>query len=147
MSLQNLLKIGKLAEHRTNADQVNRLLSSADRSLDDARNETISLESRLDIAYRSIMQASMVALWANGCRPAKNAPGHHATMIQSLTHSIGLDSDLMAVLDTFRVKRNAIDYTGEDVDNGSVDACIEAADDLIKLVRLWLIENKAELVD
>ena len=105
MSLQNLLKIGALAEHVTDADQVDRMLASAGRSIDDARQESISLETRLDAAYRAVMQVSMVALWANGLRPSKSAPGHHSTMIQSLTHSVGLDNDRMLVLDTFRVKR------------------------------------------
>jgi len=100
----------------------------------------------LDIAYRAIMQVSMIALWANGYRPAKNTPGHHVTMIQSLTHSIGLDNDRMVVLDTFRVKRNAIDYTGEDVDEASVEACIAAADDLIHCLQIWLSENRSDLL-
>ena len=87
----------------------------------------------------------MVALWANGCRPAKGKPGHHQTMIQSLAHSIGLDRDQMLLLDTFRVKRNAIDYTGEDVDEASVEECIEAADNLSRRVNQWLTNNKPEL--
>jgi hypothetical protein len=146
MSLQNLLKIGKLAEHKTNADQVGRLLASAGRNIQDSLQESISLESRLDIAYRSIMQVSMIALWANGYRPAKNAPGHHVTMIQSLTHSIELDNNRMVVLDTFRAKRNAIDYTGEDVDESSVEACIAAAEDLIQRLHIWLSENRPDLL-
>ncbi len=146
MSLQNLLKIGRLVEHRTDADQVGRLLVSARRNIEDSRQDSISWESRLDIAYRAIMQVSMIALWANGYRPVKNAPGHHVTMIQSLTHSIGLDNDHMVVLDTFRVKRNAIDYTGEDVDEASVEACIAAADDLIHCLQIWLSENRSDLL-
>ena len=146
MSLQNLLKIKKLAEHRTDAYQVGRLLASARRNLDDSRQASISSESRLNIAYGAIMQLSMIALWANGYRPAKNAPGHHATIIQSLTQSIGIDSDRMVVLDTFRVKRNAIDYTGEDVDEDSVQACIAAADDLNQCLQKWLTENRPDLL-
>jgi len=30
----------------------------------------------------------------------------------------------MLVMDTFRVKRNTADYTGEEVDEASVEACI-----------------------
>jgi hypothetical protein len=100
----------------------------------------------LNIAYRAIMQASMIALWANGYRPAKNSPGHHVTMIQSLTHSIRLDNNRMVVLDTFRVKRNAIDYTGEDVDEASVEACTAGADDLIQCLQTWLSENRPDLL-
>ena len=67
MSLQNLLKIGQLEEHETNAEQVRRMLDSAKRGITDARQESISPETRLDAAYRAITQLCMVALWANGC--------------------------------------------------------------------------------
>jgi len=92
------------------------------------------------------MQTSMVALWANGYRPSKSAPGHHQTMIQSLIHSVGLENDRILLLNTFRVKRNAIDYTGEDVDVASVESCIEAADYLLRHLRTWLAENRADLL-
>lgn len=147
MSLQNLLKIGQLEEHETDATQVGRMLQSAARSIADARQESISPETRLDAAYRAITQLSMVALWANGFRPAKSKPGHHQTMIQSLVHTIDLDRDDMLLLDTFRVKRNAIDYTGEDVDEDSVSECIGAADRLMTKVSGWLADNKPELTE
>lgn len=146
MSLQNLLKIGRLAEHKTDKNQVGKLLVAAERSIADARLDSISLHSRLDIAYRAVMQLSMVALWANGYRPSRSAPGHHQTMLQSLVLSIGLDRDQMLLLDTFRVKRNAIDYTGDDVDENSVEACIEAADSLRVSLNSWLAQNKPELL-
>ncbi len=52
----------------------------------------------------------------------------------------------MLLLDTFRVKRNAIDYTGDDVDENSVEACIEAADSLRVSLNSWLAQNKPELL-
>ena len=146
MSLQNLLKVGRLAEHQTDNNQVGKLLVAAERSIADARLDSISLHSRLDIAYRAVMQLSMIALWANGYRPSRSAPGHHQTMLQSLVLSIGLDRDQMLLLDTFRVKRNAIDYTGDDVDENSVEACIEAADSLRVSLNNWLAQNKPELL-
>ena len=145
MSLQNLLEIGQLEAHETNADQVRRMLDSAERSIADARQKSISSETRLDAAYRAITQLCMVALWANGFRPSRSKPGHHQTMIQSLVHSVELDKDQMLLLNIFRVKRNAIDYTGDDVDEASVDECIEAADNLLRHVAQWLTENKPEL--
>lgn len=145
MSLRNLLKIGRLAEHETDAAQSARLLASARRSIDDSRQGSISSESRLDIAYRAITQLSMLALWANGYRPARNAPGHHVTMIQSLTHSVALDDDRMLLLDSFRVKRNAIDYTGEEVDETSAEECTGAAEDLLVFLTTWLTENRPDL--
>ena len=146
MSLQNLLKIGQLADHETDKEQVGKLLAAAARCIEDAGQESISPETRLDAAYRAIMQYSMLALWANGYRPSKSAPGHHQTMIQSLVHSINLDRDQMLLLDTFRVKRNAIDYTGDDVDENSVEACIDAAERLRGHLNSWLAKNKPELL-
>ena len=146
MSLQNLLKAGQLERHDTDADQVRRMLQSAERSINDARQESISLETRLDAAYRAITQLCMVAMWANGYRPARSKPGHHQTMIQSLVHSGVLGRDEMLLLDTFRVKRNAIDYTGDHVDEGSVDECVRAADSLLRHVIGWLTQESPDLM-
>jgi len=146
MSLQNLLKIRQLDEHVTDAAQLGRLLGAAERGIVDAQQDSISLETRFDAAYRSIMQISMAALWANGFRPSKSAPGHHMTMIQSLCHSVALSNDRMLVLDTFRVKRHGLNYSGEDVDETSVEACTDAAGDLLRHVKAWLVENKPELI-
>ncbi len=146
MSLQNLATIGQLIEHETDKEQVGKLMDAAARCIADAREESISMETRLDAAYKASMQLAMLALWANGYRPAKNKPGHHQTMIQSLVHTIGLDNDNMLLLDTFRVKRNAIDYTGELVDEGSVTNCIEAAVHLQEKLQCWLAENRPDLL-
>jgi hypothetical protein len=142
LSLQNLLRIGRLTEHSVDKKEIAKLMAAAERYLGDARQETISCETRLAAAYRAIVQYSTVALSANGYRPSKSAPGHHQTMIQSLTHSVKLDPDQMLLLDTFRVKRNAIAYTGEDVDESSVEACIEAAEYLRDHLNGWLADNR-----
>ena len=146
MSLQNLLKIGQLAEHVADKKQISKMLAAAERYLVDARQETVSCETRLGAAYQAITQYSMVALSANGYRPSKNTPGHHQTMIQSLIHSVGLDRDQMLLLDTFRVKRNAIAYTGDDVDEDSVLACITAAEQLRVCVTDWVTSNAPGLI-
>ena len=91
------------------------------------------------------MQVSMVALWANGYRLLSTS-GHHMTMIQSLVTSVGLDTDQMRVLDSFRIKRNAISYSGEDMDESSVAACIVAAEQLMCHVQDWLGKNRPDLI-
>jgi hypothetical protein len=45
MSLKNLHRIGQLEEHKPDATQVRRMLKSAERSIADARQESISPES------------------------------------------------------------------------------------------------------
>lgn len=67
-------------------------------------------------------------------------------LIQMLPHSIGLDVDEMRLLDTFRVKRNAIDYSGEAVDGESLRVCIDAADDLLKQLERWLTTHRSDLI-
>ena len=84
------------------------------------------------------MQLSNVALWANGYRTTKCKSGHHRTAIQALVPAIGLDTGEIRLLDTFRIKRNAVDYTGDLVDDQSVEECIRAAERLQHAVRDWL---------
>ena len=131
VSLSNLLAIGQLKEHPADAGEIARLLLAAERGVADARVQSISAETRFDAAYRSIMQTGLAALMAHGYRPDTNRPGHHATIIQALTLTLGIDTRRVAVLDTLRRKRNLVDYTGEDIDEGSVAACIEAAAQLL----------------
>jgi hypothetical protein len=131
VSLANLLRIGQLKEHPADAGEIARLLLAAERGIADARVQSISPETRFDAAYRSIMQTGLAALMARGYRPDTNRPGHHATIIQLLTLTPGIDTRRVAVLDTLRRKRNLVDYTGEDIDEGSVAACIEAAAQLL----------------
>jgi len=50
MSLENLLKTRQLEPHETNAQQVGKQLNAICRSLEDARQETITAETRLEAA-------------------------------------------------------------------------------------------------
>jgi hypothetical protein len=76
MTLGNLLKIRQLDEHTTDAAQVGKMLESAQISIVDAKELSISLDTRFNAAYRAVTQLAMVALWANGFRPSRSAPGH-----------------------------------------------------------------------
>jgi hypothetical protein len=146
MSLQNLLKIGQLKDHPLDAAEVQRLLAAATRNLADARVTTISPETRFDAAYKAIMQAALAALMANGYRPDTNKPGHHVTVVQGLTLTIGLAAARITVLDTLRRKRNLSDYTGEDIDDSSAEHCITEAEKLLKDVMAWLKSNRPQLI-
>lgn len=146
MTLENLLKIGQVKSHVTDAAEVGRLPDAAKRNLADAQVAAISRETRFDAAYKAIMQAALAALMANGFRPDTNRPGHHATVLQSLPKTIGLQNDRMAVLDVLRRKRNLSDYTGEDIDDVSVQNCLLEAKRLLREVGVWLKKNRPDLV-
>ncbi|MBI3043492.1 MAG: DNA-binding protein [Betaproteobacteria bacterium] len=126
-----MLKTGQLKEHPADAKEIARLLAAAERGVADARVGKISPETRFDAAYRAITQIGLAALMAQGYRPDTNRPGHHMTIIQTLTLTFGIDARRMALLDTLRRKRNLADYTGADIDEASVAACIEAAQKLL----------------
>lgn len=146
MTLENLLKIGQLKSHATDSTEIQRLLSAARRNLADAHVEAVSPETRFDAAYKAIMQAALVALMAHGFRPDTNRPGHHMTVLQSLPITIGLPSGRMTVLDALRRKRNLSDYTGEDIDDISIQNCILEAGRLLRELDAWLKNNTPDLV-
>jgi len=146
MSLDNLLKIGRLKRHQATGAEVLDLLAAAERNLVDARVDSISVENRFDAAYKCLHQAALAGLMACGYRPDTKVAGHHATVIQSLPKTIGIESDRVAVLDALRVKRNLSDYTGKEVDAGSLRICIEEAERLLREVRAWLGATHPELL-
>lgn len=145
MTLDNLLKIGRLKVHAPNRDEVADLLAAAERNLADARVDRISVENRFDAAYKCIMQCALVGLMASGFRPDAKAPGHRQTVIQSLPKSIGLAAERVAVLDALRNKRNLSDYTGKAVDTASLDVCVREAERLLAEVNAWLSRSHPEL--
>jgi hypothetical protein len=146
VTLQNLLRIGRLNAHTPNPAEIQRLLAAAERNLADAKVAAVSEETRFDTAYKAIMQTALVAMMASGFRPATNEPGHHQTLIQSLPLTCGLDKDAWVVLDALRRKRNLSDYTGDPVDAGLRAECEVQAEVLMKHVRKWLKQQHPELL-
>ncbi len=146
MTLQNLLKIGQLKEHPPNREEIGRLLAAARRNLADAKVTAVSPETRFDAAYKAIMQTALAALMAHGYRPDTNRPGHHLTIVQGLSLTIGLLPARIAVLDTLRRQRNVADYTGEDVDDSSARHCAKEAEHLLTDVTTWLKTNRPGLM-
>lgn len=145
MTLENLSSIGRLKPHSPTRVEVQRLLASAETSLRDARIKDNSPATRLDAAYKSMMQAALAALLANGYRPATSQPGHQQTAIQTLPKTIGLAPERMRLLDAFRRARNRSDYEGEPVEETTTRECIEAATRVLVEVRAWLTKHRPDL--
>jgi len=124
---------------------VQRLLAAAAVSLEDAQIPGLNEVSRFDLAYRSIMQHATLALHACGYRTPTSKPGHHMTLIQTLSLTIGLDSATVLLLDALRKQRNGIDYHGDFVSQAMVDTCLAQAQALSSRVRSWLAETHPDL--
>ena len=140
------LDIGRLKTHKASRAEVARLLASAEASRRDAQRADLSNGSRLDLAYKPIMQAALAALYGNGYRPSTNEPGHQQTTIQALPMTVGLTAGRMTVLDGFRRARNLADYEGAEVEEAKARECAECAERLIKDVRDWLKKNRPDLL-
>jgi uncharacterized protein (UPF0332 family) len=122
-------------------------LSAAKRNIVDAHVGEISAENRFDAAYKAIMQLANAALQANGFRTLTSKPGHHMTMIQTLSQTVGVDKETVIVLDALRKQRNVADYSGDIVPTSAVDECVTHAEALLDTVVNWLEANKPELIE
>lgn len=123
MTLENLLKLGRLHAHEPAAREIQSLLAAAHRNLRDAGVDAISAETRFDAAYKSLLQSALAVLMATGYRPSTSEPGHHATILQSLPKTIGLPAPRLIILDALRKKRNLADYTGMELDEPLMREC------------------------
>ena len=146
MSLKNLVGIS-LESIAPDGNAISRLISAAERNIADSQVKTISDETRFDAAYKAIMQLANTALRANGYRTLTNKPGHHMTMIQCLSLTIGSTHETIILLDTLRKQRNAADYTGDIIPRSSVLECISQSQQLLTEVTQWIMKNKPELMD
>jgi len=138
MTLENLLRIGKLKAHAADEVEIARLLESADRALRDAAAAALSSDSRLDLAYRARMQAALTAVVANGYRPATSEPGHHRLLLQALPKTIGMAPERVQVLEAYRKARNQMDYRGVPVSDAVARECVADARRLLAEVRAWI---------
>ena len=132
INLKNLIGISLDSIELDNL-MIQKLLEAAQSSLQDAKLNTLSNESRFDLAYKAIMQLANAALQAKGYRVLTSKPGHHQLMIQALPLTMGLDNTTVILLDQLRKQRNAIDYSGDIVSDALTSEVIAQAETLLKL--------------
>lgn len=124
--LDNLVKIGKLKPERATADEIAGLIRSGEARLADAKNETLSIESRFDLAYNAAHALALAALRAAGYRSE-----NRYLVFQCLQHTLDLASEQWRVLDQAHRQRNVSEYEGElDVDIQLIEATIRVADEV-----------------
>ena len=147
MSLDNLVKIGKLHRHAPQRDEIQRLLRGLDRGLADTRVAGLSSEGRLAAAYDALLRIATIALRATGYRTTTDQPGHHAITLQALQLTLGVESDLLVQIDAFRRKRNLAAYEGDDsVSDSDLAALLSIVDDLKGRLNAWLAAQHPDLL-
>jgi hypothetical protein len=99
------------------------LLRTGVARLADARNATLALESRFDLAYNAAHALCLAALRRQGYRA-----GNRYIVFQVLPHTLGLGPAVWRVLDKCHNTRNLGEYEGLlDVDERLVTDLIVAA--------------------
>lgn len=122
-ALENLCGPGKpLQKESFDASEFSGLLRSGIARLKDARNATLALESRFDLAYNAAHSLSLAAL-----RKKSYRSGNRYIVFQVLPHTLGLGAEVWRVLDKCHNTRNLGEYEGMlDVDERLVADLITA---------------------
>ena len=129
-NLQNLERINQLKAEIPSKEEFNGLVISGQRRLKDAENESLSLESRFDLAYNATHALSLAALRWHGYRS-----NNRYLVFQCLEHTANIPSAKWRVLDKAHKKRNLAEYEGiVDVDSALVDSIIRVAREIEKSV-------------
>jgi hypothetical protein len=133
-ALDNLTGPGKpLKAEPPDASELEGLKRSGLARLKDARNQTLSLESRFDLAYNAAHALCLAALRHLGYRA-----NHRYIVFQTLPHTLGLGPEVWRVLDKCHHLRNVAEYEGAlDVDARIVTDLVAACETVAaKLVEL-----------
>jgi hypothetical protein len=130
--LENLSGPGKaLKAEAPDATEIAGLLRTGAARLADARNASLALESRFDLAYNAAHALCLAALRRKGYRA-----GNRYIVFQVLPHTLGLGPEVWRVLDMCHNKRNLGEYEGLlEVDDRLVADLITAADRVAKALK------------
>jgi len=122
--LANLARIGKLAVEPGSRSELEGLFNSGTERLADARNESLALSSRFDLAYNAAHSFSLAALRWHGFRSESRY-----LVFQALPHTLGLPATVWRVLAKAHEVRNAGEYEGRfEADATLLRNLIDAAD-------------------
>ena len=121
--LDNLVKAGQLKAEPSSEQEVTGMIRSGLARLRDARNETLSIESRFDLAYNAAHALSLAALRKTGYRSE-----NRYIVFQCLKHTLDLPSEQWRILDQAHRKRNLAEYEGHlDIDDALLNALLRTA--------------------
>ena len=129
-NLANLARIGNLKVEAFSETEFKGLVTSASRRLADARNESLSAESRFDLAYNAAHALALAALRRQGYRSE-----NRTIVFQVLGETAGMASAKYRVLSKCHGARNLAEYGGRtDVDVRLLTELITIAKELEALV-------------
>lgn len=134
MTSQNLDNLGSIGELRIQAfgqEEFDGLIKSARTCLKDAKNQSISLDSRFAIAYKASHALALAALRWHGYRS-----NNRYLVFQCLPKTLGLEPEQCQLLALCHRRRNLAEYEGTlDVEERLVADLIDLSELMLKKVR------------
>ncbi len=128
--LNNLVRLGELKNEAATTEEISGLISSGTTRLVDAKNASLSLESRFDLAYNAAHALSLAALRMAGYRSE-----NRYLVFQCLQHTLDFPNEKWRVLDQAHRKRNIAEYEGMlDVEKNLVEALIRVTEEVAERV-------------
>lgn len=139
---KNLVDIGQIKQEPGDQKEFDGLLYSGRTRLKDSRMDTLSLESRFDLAYNAAHALSLAALRWHGYRSE-----NRYVVFQCLQHTIGVGSKVWRVLAHCHNLRNRGEYEGLlEVSERLVLDLIQAAEAVLGVVeKLGVISSKSDI--
>lgn len=130
--LDNLVKVGQLKAEPPSDQEVAGLIKSGLARLRDASNESLSIESRFDLAYNAAHALSLSALRRAGYRSESRY-----IVFQCLKHTLDLPNEQWRILDQAHRKRNLAEYEGHlDIDDALLDALLRTANAVAERLKI-----------
>ena len=127
---ENLVDIGQLKPELGDPAEFNGLVGSGRVRLRDAHLDSLSLESRFDLAYNAAHALSLAALRWNGYRS-----DNRYIVFQFLPHTLGVDAKIWRVLAHCHSVRNRGEYEGLlDINQQLISDLIEAAEAVLAAI-------------
>lgn len=121
--LDNLVRIGHLKTEPSSEREVSGLIRSGLARLQDAKDKSLSIESRFDLAYNAAHAMSLAALRRLGYRAESRY-----IVFQCLKHTLNIENEQWRILEQAHRKRNLAEYEGDlDIDAGLLEALIRTA--------------------
>ena len=105
--LDNLVRTEQLRAEPPSEREVAGLIASGLARLHDAKDESLSFESRFDLAYNAAHSLSLAALRRMWYRST-----HRYIVFQCLKHTVNLPNEQWRILDQAHRKRNLAEYEG-----------------------------------
>jgi hypothetical protein len=142
LSLEELALRNEIVREPLGAGEIDRLLTTVDRRLEDAAHTSLHPETRLEQAYHAILGCAVIGLRAHGLR-AVDRPGHHVVALESLADTLGVTLDRVDYFQTLRDLRDKDLYTGSThVSDAQALEAVEEARRLVSDTRLWLTKRR-----